>query len=71
MFFPLTGGMFQVENFDAAVALQDNFAPDRIRDLVLTEAVYGTDKVTMRWTSPGDDIMYGTGMCYPKHIYFC
>ena len=60
--------MFQVENFDAAVTLQDNFAPDRIRDLVLTEAVYGTDKVTMRWTSPGDGIMYGTGMYY---LYRC
>lgn len=53
--------MFQVENYNAAVALQDNFAPDRIKDLRVTAAVYGTDYISMSWTAPGDDIMYGSG----------
>ena len=59
----ITGGVISVSNFDAAVALQDNFPPDKIRDLRLTAARFGTDYVVVSWTAPGDDVTYGTGQC--------
>ena len=52
-----------MSNFDAAVALQDNFPPDKIRDLRLTAARFGTDYVVVSWTAPGDDVTYGTCQC--------
>ena len=59
----ITGGVIRVKNFDTAVALQDNFPPDRIRDLRLTAAKFDTDYVVVSWTAPGDDATYGKGGC--------
>ena len=50
-----------MENFDPVIASQDNFAPGRISDLTVEEAIYGTDYFTIRWTTPGDDLTYGIG----------
>ena len=50
-----------MENFDPVIASQDNFAPGRISDLTVEEAIYGTDYFTIKWTTPGDDLTYGTG----------
>jgi len=50
-----------VTQFDAAIAQQDNFPPDKITDLQLSVAIYGTDYITMQWTAPGDNLSYGTG----------
>lgn len=57
------GGMFRVENFDAVVAAQDNFGPSKISDLQVVESVYNTDYFKIGWTTPGDDLTYGTGTC--------
>lgn len=58
----IPGGSFIVRNFDASVAAQDNFEPDRIRDLTLAAAVYGASDITVKWTAPGDDLDQGTGI---------
>jgi len=65
-----SGGVINVENFDAAIAAQDNFAPDRIRDLRLTAAKFGTDFVTVSWTAPGDDVTYGIVSGYEISIWY-
>lgn len=66
-----TGGSFFVSDFDPVIAAQDNFAPDRIRDLRLAVAVYGSNNITLEWTAPGDDLYTGTGMfCYSYTFLF-
>jgi len=65
-----SGGVISVSDFDAAIAAQDNFPPDRIRDLRLTAAKFGTDFVSVSWTAPGDDVTYGTVSGYEISVWY-